>query len=158
MNLVGRVRRPWDALFLFHVFSEEGDQAVGERLQRLITREVSTGLKPLNQVESGNKGSRCRILGRFLEKNDASAVVSAWNAPDGDMAWMCYTPNHGIATVTDGKLDWWALICFQCANAGISGPLSQSNSIVPNRLLSRGSELETELTSLLPERLFPIRQ
>ncbi|MFD1797090.1 hypothetical protein FQV27_09030 [Paracoccus aurantiacus] len=65
MNLVGRAQKPWDALFIFHFFSMERDQFVGEMLQKLVTREASTGLKPFTLVKADEKSSRCSLLDDF---------------------------------------------------------------------------------------------
>ena len=65
--------------------------------------------------------------------------------------------NHGIATLNDGQLDWWALICFQCANAGVGGPLALQETAVPNRNLPEGPAFQNLMLDLFSERDFPIR-
>lgn len=157
MEIVGRVDEPWDALFIFHFLSSEGDQVVAERLQKLIAREGGAGLNFGKQVTAGKRDAPCKFSGRFLERKECLALLTAWNEPDGEMDWMCYTPNHGIATVRDGKLDWWALICFQCANAGIAGSLAIPEAWAPNRTLPDGPVFHALLIELLPDRPFPIR-
>ncbi|MEL7183190.1 MAG: hypothetical protein AAFY65_01940 [Pseudomonadota bacterium] len=154
MEIAGRAQAPWDALLVFHVLSSQGDDIVADRLRALVARDEA---KPGVQVVSGKPGSPCRIIGRYLPADDCPGLLSAWNQPDGDAAWMCYVPNHGIATVTDGQLDWWALICFQCANAGLAGPRALPSGSVPNRTLPTGSALKDRLTDLLPDRPFPVR-
>ena len=99
------------------------------------------------------------VLGCFLEQHECTSLLSTWNKPESDKYWMCYIPNHGIATIQDGELDWWALICFYCSNAGISGRSARVDSPnVPNRNLPEGALLEKELTALLPPRTFPVRE
>ncbi|MBW4985732.1 hypothetical protein KZZ07_24635 [Mameliella sp. CS4] len=157
MEIVGRADKPWDAAFIFHFYSSEGDQAVAERLQKLIARKAGSGGTFGKQVSAGKRGAPCLISGRFLERKECYELFEAWNAPEGEMHWMCYTPNHGIATVRDGVLDWLALICFQCANAGISGSSALQAGPSPNRNLPEGPLLHDHLIGLLPERPFPIR-
>lgn len=157
MEIVGRIDEPWDALFIFHFLSSDGDQMVAEKLQKLVTRETSIGLNFGKQVIAGKSDASCRISGRFLERKECLALLALWNEPDGEMDWMCYTPNHGIATVRDGKIDWWALICFQCANAGIAGKLATAKASAPNRNLPNGAVFNDQLINLLPERPFPIQ-
>lgn len=157
MEVSGRANEPWDALFVFHFLCWERDHVVADSLQRLIAREAGAGLNFSAEMTADNKDTRCRVLGRFLERKECVGLISAWNEPDCDMDYMCYEPNHGIATVTDGKLDWWALICFQCANAGIHGPLMLSENSVPTRRLPEGPRLQEKLIGLLPERPFSIR-
>lgn len=157
MEIVGRADEPWDALFIFHFLSSDGDQMVAEKLQKLVAHEISTGLNFGKQVIAGKNNASCRFSGRFLERKESLALLALWNEPDGEMDWMCYTPNHGIATVSDGKMDWWAMICFQCANAGIAGSLATAEAPIPNRNLPDGSIFIDRLINLLPERPFPIR-
>ena len=157
MEIVGRANEPWDALFIFHFLSLEGDQVVAERLQKLIARESGAGLSFGEHISAGKRDAPCMFSGRFLERKKCFSLLDAWNKPDGKLDWMCYTPNHGIATVKDGNLDWWALICFQCSNAGIAGSLALQGVPAPNRNLPEGPVLYDQLIGLLPERPFPIR-
>ena len=130
---------------------------VAEKLQELILCKTHNGLNYSTPITAGKRDGPFRVLGRFVERSEALDLLSAWNEPDGDFAFMCYTPNHGIATVRDGRLDWWALICFQCSNAGIAGPLAISESAAPSRLLLPETKLQELLVGQLPERPFPIR-
>ena len=156
MEIAGRAEQPWDALFIFHFLSSQGDQVVARKLQELVLRKTSDGLNFNTPVAAGKRDGPFRIVGRFLKPNECLALLSAWNEPDGEMAFMCYTPNHGLATVRNGKLDWWALVCFQCLNAGMAGPLALSETSAPNRLLLPETKLQEQLIGLLPERPFPI--
>ncbi|MEJ6391640.1 hypothetical protein V8J82_00145 [Gymnodinialimonas sp. 2305UL16-5] len=157
MEIAGRADEPWDALFIFHFVSSEGDQAVAERLQNLTAREAGAGLNFGKEISAGKRNAPCMIAGCFLEQKECAALIDAWNEPDGKMDWMCYIPNHGIATVKDGILDWWALVCFQCANAGISGSRALQRGPAPNRNLPEGLAFKDKLIGLLPERRFPFR-
>lgn len=157
MKIVGRTDKPWDALFIFHFLSVEGDQVVAERLQKLVAREADAGLNFGRHITAGKRNGPSRFSGRFLERKECFALLDAWNEPEAEMDWMCYSPNHGIATVRDGKLDWWALICFQCANSGIAGSLALLGASAPNRNLPEGPEFQNLLIGMLPERPFPIR-
>jgi hypothetical protein len=157
MEIAFRANEPWDALFVFHFFSSSTHQDLEEKLQRLVSREYRVGLSFDAPIAAGKKGSDTQILGRFLERKQCANLLSRWNEPEGEIDWICYSPNYGIATVNDGQLDWWALICFQCANAGVGGPHALQESAVPNRTLPEGPAFQNLLLDLLPERDFPIR-
>ncbi|WP_305970934.1 MULTISPECIES: hypothetical protein [unclassified Mameliella] len=157
MEIAGRADEPWDALFIFHFLSSQGDQVVAEKLQELILRKTNNGLEYRTPIIAGKRDAPFRVLGRFVEKKECLDLLSAWNKPDGEYAFMCYAPNHGIATVRDGRMDWWALICFYCSNAGIAGALALSERSAPNRLLNPETKLQERLIGLLPERPFPMR-
>lgn len=157
MEISGRTDTPWTGMFIFHFLSKEGDQVVTDKLQALIARESASGLNFHSPVSAGKESSGCQIAGRFLAPAECTLLLANWNEPDGNIPFMCYTPNHGVATLRDGKLDWWALICFQCANAGIGDSEAVSTGSVPNRLLPQGPALQDSLIELLPERPFPVR-
>ena len=73
------------------------------------------------------------------------------------MDWMCWMPNRGMATLRDGRFDWWALICFQCDSARMAGPLAQTEGRnLPTDFDAPGGLKEKRLDRL-PPRPFPIR-
>ncbi len=157
MQIAGRSDAPWDHLFVFHFLSAERDDWIGDRLSALLSREADSAGVRAHDVQWSAKAGRCEIAGRFLDPETAGALLEAWNAPEGDAAFMCYTPNHGIATVSGGQMDWFGLICFQCSNAGIGGAEATLHPPVPNRLLPDGAGLEDHLLAHLPERPFALR-
>lgn len=161
MKIMGRMDEPWGKLFAFHFLSSADESTIAKCLSNSV-RKATTQDNELNQssvVETAN--DECRIVGCLLEPKQCGPLLSAWNEPDGQMYYMCYTPNHGIATVTNGIVDWFALICFQCMNAGIAGPGSQDLGVAPNRTLPDGEAtshaIAQQLRALLPPRPFPER-
>ncbi len=149
MNVFGRSEELWETLFVFHFL---GYQGFGEKLQDLVAKRTADGVNFDVPLAYEAKRKKYQLLGRFLRPNECKELLYSWNEPDGETAFMCYTPNHGIATIRNGEIDWWTLICFQCLNAGIYGPRASSK----DRLLPAGSALEEKLLGLLPERPFPI--
>ena len=153
MEISGRRNEPWDALFIFHFLSLEGFKAVPKKLQDLVSRETGSGTDFNRLLVAGKRDAPFRLSGRLVRPSECSDLLSQWNQPDGKYAFMCYTPNHGIATVKDGALNWWALICFQCSNAEMGGPVAHTGEL--SRLLSDARSLRQVLLDMLPERLFP---
>ena len=164
MRIHGRAEAPWDHLFAFHVLDAPGAPSARSfetRLRRLAEPAARRGRADPSGAPLRWEGDGGRlILGRFLAPSEIQALLQAWNAPDGHVAFMGFTPNHGFATLRDGRIDWWTEICFQTAGAALLGPLAATGG-AGDRLLPRNflapNGLEKTLLSLLPERDFPIR-
>ncbi len=162
MHIKARQEKPWEALFVFHMLNGPGgDQtgpSVADRLAARIAREAGSGLDFGKTVTIGKRDAPFQVAGRFVEPGTARNMLTAWNGPDGTMSWMCFYPNHGIAVVSEGQMDWCALICFQCANAGIVGQSATLRPAMPNRLIPISTDLQGRMLELLPERPFPLRE
>ncbi len=154
MQIIGRNDTPWETLFVFHLYAPNSLNEVPKALQKMVGANEAN---PIAQSLTIDR-QQIAISGRSFDKSECTSLLSAWNEPDSNNWWMCYWPNHGIATATSGKIDWWALICLQCQNAGIGGPQATAKGSPPNRSLPQGLALQDQLFSLLPERPFPIRE
>ncbi len=169
MRIHGRPDRPWDLIFAFH-FREPpgatGGAPFAKRLRKLVEPAARQAVGSPHAAPDAAPLSHCdedepdrRILGRFLSPTESAALLSAWNRPDGDLAFMCFDPNHGFATLQGGRIDWWTEICFYCANAAHRGPQAGAGE-AGERLLPDGFKgpggLEPTLLGLLPERDFPL--
>ncbi len=161
MHIKARLEKPWEALFVFHMLAVPGGGAgpapMGQ-LAALIARNAGDRLDFGKTLAMGKRNAPFQIAGRFVAPNDGQDLLTAWNAPDGDMTWMCFYPNHGIAVVNEGQMDWCANICFQCANAAVTGPSATLRTATPNRLLPDSPDLRDRLMAHLPERPFPLRE
>ena len=84
--------------------------------------------------------------GRVLSDNEARTLLPEWNALAGEDQARCHFPHHGLATVQNGSVDWFASICFQCANVYIDG----RNATEGHRIIQfEGCEFEERLNGLL---------
>lgn len=88
------------------------------------------------------------VLGRVLRDDAMTTVVHAWNDAGGERQARCHIPRHGLATAQGGKVDWFASICFECANVYIDGP----SATAEHRIIDfAGNAFEARLNAGLRE-------
>ena len=151
MRIADRADAPWDELFVFHFLCEgrDADERTADHLRRLVEGKDTTVATLETHAED------CRIIGRSLTPGDCGPLLAAWNRPEGSMAWMCWMPNHGMATLRDGRLDWWALICFQCDSARMAGPLGANRRSQPAHRFRRATRPQGETPRSPPAASIP---
>ena len=150
-QITTRRHAPFDALIAFHMFATVGDL---EAARHLVDQQIDQAGFATGQVFSATTDNGAvRVHGLPLDATDTDILLRAWNAPDGDIAFRCFMPNHGIATLVDGRLDWMTAICFQCANARHTGIAATSTA---TRMLDDKTGLQSRLVRVLPDREFPI--
>ncbi len=87
--------------------------------------------------------------GRVLREDETGEVVRQWNGLSGEHQARCHIPRHGLATVRDGTVDWFASICFECANVYIAGP----NASEEHRIIQfEGNPFEARLNLVLAQK------
>ena len=147
-QIATRRNAPFDAVIGFHLLANASELDIARELL-----EQQTGISEGHVFSVAAKGGAVRVQGLAFGAADTANLLSAWNAPDGDMAIRCFMPNHGIATWSQGRIDWMAAICFQCCNARQTGVSATSTE---TRLLDAGTSLQSRLLAILPEREFRV--
>ena len=156
MHISYRPDKPWDGMFIFHFLCSDASIVPNEIRRALQNKEKSES----ETVFIQNKEDKCQIAGRFYTTAQCSLLIQEWNKPEGDLHFMCFSPNHGMATINNNRRDWCALICFQCANAWIGETKPKQNKtgkihLLPSQYKENGG-LEELFLRLLPERPFDI--
>ena len=144
----------FDAVLVFHYFNSGGTKLapVAELIEKLAAAQGTEPGTVLQKKGMTGRAADLLLHGRVLSEAEAERLSGPWNEAEGRMSFMCYMPNHGIATLTDGKVDWLTGICFQCANATQMGTQATRGY----RDLDLNINLQDTLLNLLPDRQFPI--
>ncbi|PJI84291.1 hypothetical protein BC777_3832 [Yoonia maricola] len=125
LRIWGRHNHSYDAIY---VFSMKGVSVSGMKTEQCLTlindtlraQTDATDVCDCPQVIDVSNGNT-QLVGVKVPRDKELILAETWNDIVGTEQARCHTPHHGIATMKNGQLDWFAAVCFMCDNASIIG-------------------------------------